>query len=303
MSVTQTLHLPVVIKLSSSSNLKKPNSSRICEFNPITAQGEHTYLSKAKLQRLKAYSMANLSSILTLTSLLGYSLACSDAPARYPSSIIKSKTTASAEVEHQSHPPLSNEDMKKNLEDRGNPEPTAPAEQGESRVITPSPPITKTAEAINLDALNTGKLVSLYTIPAGKNLGWGTSSHNRIKVKIAVDIQGAILAPKPSGDESQVAGNKDEAFDAKFPGITTLHSVLKVCNESGSSTILHASNGSPFNHGNLDNPIASGTCVQYLVVRAANQDGETYEHNGGNDPMNFIYLQIEKIGPDGKVVL
>ncbi|MBC7533375.1 MAG: hypothetical protein H7318_17525 [Oligoflexus sp.] len=247
--------------------------------------------------------MANLGSILTLTSLLAYSLACSEAPARYPSSIVKSKTTANAEAEQQSHPPLSNEDMKKNLEDRGNPEPTAPAKQGEPRVVTPSPPITKTAEAINLDALNTGKLMSLYTIPAGKKLGWGTSSVNRIKVKIAVDEQGAILAPKPSGDETQVAGNKDEALDAKFPGITTLHSVLKVCNESGSSTILHASNGGPVNHGNLNSPIASGICVQYLVVRAVAQDGATYEHNGGNNPMNFIYLQIEKIGPDGKVVL
>lgn len=167
----------------------------------------------------------------------------------------------------------------------------------------PVPVPGKTQAEIDLekfqDMLKDKQVVSLYNVTNEK--GWGTSEGKRINVFVAVDDQGKAIVP--SGIKTkQVEGNADQTKDAVFQSngspVNSLHSFLKICNQSKKSIYLHAQPGVPFSHGN--GPIAPGKCAKFLVENAnAIKDGNSYDHIAGGAKENLIYFKLIKIKPDG----
>lgn len=254
--------------------------------------------------------MVYKNTILSLASLLAFGTACSKAPS-YSESVNRSTVgNANGEVgedgnDHVHLPIDTNPGEGDQVAKKIDPPAPAPVTPPVTPPATPPatpPPAAKTEQQINMEMITAGKMFNTYTIPAGKNIGWGTTTTNRIKVKVAVDAAGALIVPATLPAVEQIAGDKNPALDAKFAGVTTLHSAMKVCNDSGGPIVLHSGGTAPFKHGIIGSPVASGSCVQYLVDRLNATDGGSYDHTAGNNVANYVYLQIEKIGPDGKVV-
>lgn len=187
---------------------------------------------------------------------------------------------------------------------------TAPAEKvaakpaEPAKPATPPPPATPTQEEMFKKMIAANKMMNTVTIDAGKNQAWGTSANARLEVFVAVDAAGAPIVPAGVNDRQiesgTVAAPVDTKFQANGADVATMHSSLRVCNNSGDSVYLHSGNGAPFAHG--DAAIANGTCSQFLAQRAVANDGASYDHDDGNNAANFVYLKVTKVGPDGKVV-
>jgi hypothetical protein len=131
---------------------------------------------------------------------------------------------------------------------------------------------------------------------------WFTSAAKPIKLYVAVAADGSVALPGRVA-AAQIASGKvaaptDDKFKVGNADVATLHSSLRVCNNSGQQIYLHSGSGGPFRHG--ASAIANGDCAQLLVERAASTAGATYDHLAGQGfPISF---QVIKIGPDGKEV-
>jgi hypothetical protein len=129
---------------------------------------------------------------------------------------------------------------------------------------------------------------------------WFTSANKPIKLYVAVAADGTVAVPGGVSARQiasgKVAAPTDDKFKAGNADVASLHSSLRVCNNSGQQIYLHSGNGAPFRHG--ASAIANGDCAQFLVERATFTAGATYDHLvGQNAPITF---QVIKIGPDGK---
>ena len=238
--------------------------------------------------------MAYKNTIISIASILTLGTACSKAPeyAAEP----QSGTTEAAKKVDSSDNAVATPDKVANNEQKTLPAPVATPKT--TTPTTPAPTVLTPAQ-INKAMLDSGRLVTQFNITNAA--AWGTSTTARLKLKVAVDAAGAVIVPATLPAIEQIPAVKDKpADDAKFVGVTTLVSTMKICNDSGAAIYLHSQGNAPFKHGN--GPIATGTCQQFLVDRLTATDGGSYDHTAGNNVANYVYLQIEKIGPDGNVV-
>lgn len=183
--------------------------------------------------------------------------------------------------------------------------PTAPA------TATTTTPTTGTTPEDNFKAMiAAGKVMTTINIdPTNPELdgtapatNWFTSTSKPIKIYAAVDASGQVTVPA-NVNTRQIASGKvgaptDEKFQANGAAVTTLHSAVRVCNKSGRQIYLHASNQSPFRHGAAG--IVDGDCAQFLIERATNTAGATYDHLAGSG--SPIIFEVVKIDAQGKVV-
>jgi len=192
-------------------------------------------------------------------------------------------------------------------------QPSAPSPSPSSSPSVPSPSPSAPA-ASKEDAykamLAKGKLVSDVMIDstnldgASTQSKWFSSANKRIEVLVAVDAAGAPIVPAGVTARQVASGAVGSApsgqFMANGAAVTTMHSSLRACNNSGGSIYLHSGNGAPFAHGS--SAIANGQCAEFLVQRATVMDGASYDHAKGDNPANYVFLKVTKVGPDGKVV-
>lgn len=139
------------------------------------------------------------------------------------------------------------------------------------------------------------RMVSEYTVMDANS--WGTSKDKRIELFIAVDASGKGIVP--SGIRNPEAkGDLDASKDQMFE-TDSMHSVMKICNQSKATIRLHAESGLPFGHsaGN----IAKGACTIYLLKNANNiADNKTWDHIIGEQLP--IFFKVTKIKPDGSEI-
>jgi hypothetical protein len=180
---------------------------------------------------------------------------------------------------------------------------TKPAETPAAPANTPPAPIV----ADPMKKLANKAMFNMVTVTNAQ--GWGTSAANRLKIQVAVDAAGAII-PNQAGLATQYLAKIDATDPNKIAltdrngnavAINAMSSFMVVCNQSGQNIYLHSgTGGAPFSHGNA--AVANGACAAYPAQNLRATDGATYDHIAGDRPENQIFIQLEKIGPDGKVV-
>ncbi|RYZ52621.1 MAG: hypothetical protein EOP07_19300 [Proteobacteria bacterium] len=168
------------------------------------------------------------------------------------------------------------------------PEPSKPVEP-----VTPAPVDEKLSKI--KDMLAAKRLVSEYTVTDAN--AWGTSASSKIELMVAVDANGKALVPKDV-KAAEVNGNVDAGKDGSF-GTSSVHSVLKVCNQSKVEIRLHAQPNIPFQHS-MSN-IKKGACTLYFLGNANPiADGKSWDHNIG-DKLPILF-NVVKIKPDGSIL-
>jgi len=181
---------------------------------------------------------------------------------------------------------------------------------------TPPPPgALATPNAESFKKMMTNQQV--YSVVRITNAqGWGTSAANPLTVNVAVDANGAAI-PASAGTQLFLKTPLTAAAPIDYNNppklefvnrqnapatLTGMASVFVVCNDQATAIYLHADggNGTPFNHGN--SAIAQGQCAAFPALSANATAGRSYDHTAGNNPQNYVYLKVQKIGPDGNVV-
>jgi len=246
--------------------------------------------------------MVYRNTIISLATLLAFGTACSKAPSYNTGVQTAATEQAVSDNATGSHGPMPHDDVTpKAPETKPDVVATKPSE-------TPStPPPSSAIVADPMKKLSNKAMFNMVNVTSAQ--GWGTTASNRLKVQVAVDAAGAII-PNQAGLATQYVAKIDPTDPNKIAladrqgnavAVNSISSFMVVCNQSGQNIYLHSgTGGAPFSHGNA--AVATGTCAAYPAQNLRATDGATYDHIAGDQPQNQIFIQLEKIGPDGKVV-
>ncbi len=251
--------------------------------------------------------MAYRNTIISFASLIALGTACSKAPS-YNTGVQSAGTDQVAAINaNGDHGPMPQDDVvtDTNTADAGKTETPAATKPAETPAATPAAPAAVVSDAAKKIANKA--MFNMVNITAAK--AWGTTAANRLKVQVAVDAAGAVIPPQAGLGAQLVAKidptdpNKIALTDRQGAAVVlnTLTSFMVACNNSGANIYLHSgTGGAPFSHGS--GAIATGTCAAFPAQNLRATDGATYDHIAGQAAENNVFIAIEKIGPDGKVV-